>query len=502
MINNPANSILRIQGMASGLDTDSMVKSLMFAEQLKVKRVEQQKIKLEWKSLAQQEIRSRVAEFRSKVMSVLSPETNMSSASAFNTKSINFLTSDPSVNITASGLALNGSYTIDSVDAIAKGANIQSGDSIIVDTSINLNTKLTDIAFSTPLEFGGENSDTISFKINGKEFVFNNTSTLSNVINTVNSSQSGARLTYSELTGKFDLTNVVTGSQSKLEIENLAGNFFGAASVTAINAGIYENGQDAILSINGIQVTRSTNNFTIDGLNYSILATTNTPVKYSVQTDIEPAVDRIKEFVKLYNDLIEELEKKLNEEEHRNFSPLVESDKEDLSDKEVEIWEEKAKSGLLRGDRQISMILRDLRSMLYDTVSGLGKSISQIGFETGFYRDGGKINLNESKLRTALSSNPDEVMDLFIREGTSADKSQKYQESGFMVKMRDKFISFQGSFNVVKSVQEIASVSIRINMMNDQLINKENYYYQRFAAMEKSLAMMQSQSAWISQQLS
>src|SRR5699024_6122643 len=90
--------------------------------------------------------------------------------------------------------------------------------------------------------------------------------------------------------------------------------------------------------------------------------------------------------------------------------------KKEMTDDQIEKWEEKAKSGILRGESVISSGLFDLRQSWYASVDtdGAYDVITQIGIKTSNrYMDGGKLEIDEQKLRKALRENPDDVRKLF-----------------------------------------------------------------------------------------
>lgn len=90
-----------------------------------------------------------------------------------------------------------------------------------------------------------------------------------------------------------------------------------------------------------------------------------------------------------------------------------------MSDKEIELWEEKAKSGLLRSDSLLSSILSEMRMALGAAVerSGGAVSLRQMGITTGAWYEYGRLYLDENKLRSALTEDPDAVRELFTQQG-------------------------------------------------------------------------------------
>ncbi len=179
-----------------------------------------------------------------------------------------------------------------------------------------------------------------------------------------------------------------------------------------------------MVEVNGIKLEAESNTLDINGLRVDLHggADTDTMVRVNVAHDVEAAVESIKEFADLYNELVEELNAALREDVHREFRPLTDAEKAEMSDKEIELWEEKAKSGLLRSDRLISGVLTEMRLALGGgAVEGLGehRSLAEIGIKTGgAWYEYGKLYIDEDKLRGgALRDNPAEVRDLFTQNG-------------------------------------------------------------------------------------
>src|SRR5690625_7216747 len=115
----------------------------------------------------------------------------------------------------------------------------------------------------------------------------------------------------------------------------------------------------------------------------------------------------IKQFVEQYNQVVEAIHTSQREENHRDYLPLTEEQKEEMSDKQIELWEERAKSGILRGESILSNGLFSMRQSWYSNVDSEGAftSITNIGITTSpDYADGGKLIIDEEKLRDRKST--------------------------------------------------------------------------------------------------
>jgi flagellar hook-associated protein 2 len=88
-------------------------------------------------------------------------------------------------------------------------------------------------------------------------------------------------------------------------------------------------------------------------------------VSLNVSTDTDKVFDTIKGFVDQYNELLDFVNGKLKEERYRDYKPLTEEEREAISEKEAERWDERAQSGMLRNDQMIQSVMDRMRSDIY-----------------------------------------------------------------------------------------------------------------------------------------
>ncbi|NLY10653.1 MAG: flagellar filament capping protein FliD [Firmicutes bacterium] len=268
-------------------------------------------------------------------------------------------------------------------------------------------------------------------------------------------------------------------------------------------------GSNAELTINGVSTQRESNTFDLSGTNVTLRNTTDSPVTISVEHDVDKVYENIKSFVDLYNEIIDELNVLIREPRFRDYAPLTDEQKKEMSDKEIELWEERAKSGLLRGDTVISGILSDVRLSLTSAVGdveGPYKLLSQIGITTGAWSENGKLHINESKLKEAIRTNPDGVMELFTKateedsQGGIARRVYASIDKGF-----NRIVEIAGKDSVVYDQstigEQIRSYESRIEAMEERLTRLENRYWNQFVAMERAMAELNQQADWLYQQL-
>ncbi|MEL7608356.1 MAG: flagellar filament capping protein FliD [Bacillota bacterium] len=492
--------VLRFSGMSSGLDTESIVESLLKVDQFKVDKQQKLKTKLEWKSEAYRDVNLQLRTFRQNNMSVLNAATNMFSSDAYKTYKTTMLTDSNAVSVSANSAATAGTMTINSITRLAKAASQSSAG--IFSGDISLETALADLDFANDLTFeDGE----ISFSINGETFAFDEETSLSTVINTVNAnSKAGVTMSYSSLKKGFTITAKETGADSTVNIVNLKGNAFSDEnSAFGIDQGEYH-GQNALLSIDSVTVEKSTNTFTIDGITYTLKGETNSAVSFSVERDITSTYDKIVSFINNYNELISGLQSKIDEETYSAYEPLTDDEREALSETEATKWEEKAKSGLLRYDSNISSLLSTMRQAFYEAVQGTGKSPADIGLSTGSYADKGKIIINADKLKEALENNPDEVARIFTNASSSTDTTTKYKESGLVARISNamsQYTETSTSVTLANNDEAVTKADERLEQLQDWLQEREDSYWKRFTAMETAIATLNSQTSWLQSQL-
>lgn len=119
-----SKDVLRITGMASGLDVDSIVSKLMLSYQEKIDTVKQSQQKIYWKQEMYQNIISDVKDLQNKYFNVADPTNNVLSSSFYNTVAVNN-TNTSAMTVTADTDAADGAYTV-RVGSIAGSASISS----------------------------------------------------------------------------------------------------------------------------------------------------------------------------------------------------------------------------------------------------------------------------------------------------------------------------------------------------------------------------------------
>ncbi|OKP90598.1 hypothetical protein A3842_03230 [Paenibacillus sp. P3E] len=266
-------------------------------------------------------------------------------------------------------------------------------------------------------------------------------------------------------------------------------------------------GVKAQYSINGTNLENDSNTFAVNGIQLTLVAKTDvngtdSPTKITTQVDADKAVETVKGFINDYNTLIVSLNAKLDEAKYRDFTPLTDEQKKDLKDSDITAWTEKAKSGLLKNDDILKPLLSTMRMDITEKLSKL----KDIGITTGSYFENGKLYLDESKLRTALSNNSQDVMDLLQGSQSNPDSglfdklSTRVSDALSSISDRAGTNKYSGDLTSTYKEESVMGKKLkdynkRIGSMQDYLDNQETRYYKQFSAMETAMNKLQSQSS-------
>lgn len=281
-------------------------------------------------------------------------------------------------------------------------------------------------------------------------------------------------------------------------------------------------GQDAVIYLNGAQFTSNSNTFSINGLTINALATTTTEEKIkagqadddaltvTTTTDNQGIYDKIKDFLSEYNSLINSMTASYNAANVSQYEPLTDEEKEAMTDSQIEKWEEKGKSGVLRRDTTLSALMSAMTNAMAKsyTVNGKNYSLASFGIKTlgilnaekfeqnAYHIDGDadddSVSGNADKLMAAIVEDPDAVMGFFQKLS-----SELYDNLG--KKMSSTSMRTYGTFyNDKEMAKEYSDYTTTISKWEQKVADIEDSYYKKFAAMESALAKLQSQTSQLS----
>lgn len=567
---------MRVSGINSGLDTDSIVQELVSAYNTKTEKYQKEQTKLSWK----QEIWKGL---NTKVYSLYNNVGKLRFSSAYNTKKTT--SSDTTkATVTASSSAVNGTQKLH-VLATAQSGYLTGGKLSLREevTDTDGTTKLKDVKGTvkaeTKLSEIGFTGDEASLNINTtdeegnavtKMVSLTKDSTIQDVVNALKDNglnasfdaNNGRIFVSSKSTGKaadFSLMsattkfvekkdadgNVIKDSNGKPTMESVAlsaeeqaasKKLIGLLGLDTDSSNAYGdkaakiNGRDAVIVLNGVKYTNTTNDFAINGLNISVNGVTDdvadpdsdaclsglndsTAVSINTTTDSQGIYDTVKDFLTEYNNIINEITKLYNADSAGSYEPLTDDEKDKMSDTEIEKWETKIKDSLLRRDNSLSSVMNAMMTSMSQSIEINGKSysLSSFGIQTlgflnaaeneqnAYHINGDEDDENtsgkEDKLMAAITSDPDTVIEFMKQLTTNLYKSIDDQMQSNDLRSRYKI------YNDKEMDKQYTNLTKTIKEWESKVSDKEDYYYKQFSNMETALAKLQSQTSSISSML-
>ncbi|TKJ86610.1 flagellar capping protein [Paenibacillus sp. CFBP13512] len=494
-----ASSSIRVGGLASGIDTDSIVKQLMSAQRIPLDKLNQNKQLLEWKRDSYREINSKLVDFRQNKLSLYKSSESLNAQKATVTGNTSAVTATATAG--ATGIAMNVTVNQLASKATNTGASLTTSDGKAkTSTTLSQITNSTDPA---PTEY--------KLKVNDVEMTFRSTDSINVVISSINSNSAAkVSATFDEITGQFSITSKEFGGAVVVDPSST----FAKLSKMDTTNGVVTPAKKAEVEINGTKLTFDSNVNTVNGVQLNFLATsgTNGESKISTQTDSSKVIETLKAFISSYNSMLSTMKSKTEETKYRNFAPLTTEQKKELSEDEVKTWNEKSMSGLLKGDDILKSAMQDMRNVITTALGSIGGvSLPDMGITTGTYSEGGKLYLDETKLKAAVEKNPQGIITTL--QGTDAKTgvfNQLYNKLNDTIgKLAEKAGTSRFNADATAAfsnkslmAKELTDYNNRILALTSRLNDRETRYYKQFTSMESALSKLNSQSSSLTNYLS
>ncbi len=270
------------------------------------------------------------------------------------------------------------------------------------------------------------------------------------------------------------------------------------------------NGQDAVIKLNGAEFTSKDNTFKINGLTFTALNETSAGEQITVTTqqDTDGIYDMVKNFLKEYNAIINEMDKLYNADSAKGYEPLTTEEKDALSESEVEEYEKKIKDALLRRDENLSSVSSSLKAVMSGGIEIGGKTmyLHDFGIETlGYFEaadnernayhiagdpDDANTSGNPDVLKGMIANDPNTVISFFTKLSQNM-----YDKMSEMSKSVEGYRSFGSFYDDKKMKSDYDDYTSKIKDQEKKLNDYEDKWYKKFAAMETALAKMQSSAS-------
>lgn len=544
------SDLLRMTGMYSGMDTESIVSQLVKTKSTKVTNLKNEQKKLEWKQTAWQDLNSKIYNMYSKTLS------NLRLTSAYSKKST--VSSDSTkATVVASEGAVNGTQTLQ-VNKLAKSGYL-TGAKLAGKTTTTTGTDGKDVTKVVNWETTDKLSE-IDSNLTGKTIsLTTGTGTDAKTTDieitadmTINDlvakfKDAGVNASFDTTNQRFFINSTGTGSAKNFTLSSDDSTALASlgldpnATYTDINGSknscVKIEGQDAEIVLNGATFVSDSNTFSINGLTINTLGVTDEEISLVTSTDYDGIYNTIKDFLTEYNDLINEMDKLYNADSARKYDMLTNDEKDSMTDDEVEQWEDKIKSALLRKDNSLYNVMNTLTTTMMDGYyeNNLSdkqkKNMSASEISAWYKENGGKkhylsdygigtlsyfeaqdnehhayhingdaddefTSTKEDKLKAAIADDPEGTANFFATLCKSL-----YSKLDETMSESTDYSSIYKVYNDKQLKKDYNDYTKKISDAEDELNDYEDRWYNKFSKMEVALSKLQSQTSSISSML-
>ena len=496
---------IRITGMNSGLDTESIITALTSTKKTKLDNFKNDQKKLTWKQDKFKELNKKVNDFYNGTLA------NMRFSTAY-TKKTTTASKSSAVTVLTGDNAMDSTQTL-SVKSLAKASYLTGQEVKIGDEKAKSTTKMSELGISTgKLEFkiGGDTNDVLSVDVTATDTIDDVLSKLKDA----SSSKSGTKLNfnYDEDNGRFFVSSKEAGTSASFDlIENDTMSKLGFAKKK--DGSNYIAASRAQIVLNGETFESDSNTFKINGLTITANEVAE-DITLTTKQDTSAIFDNVKKMLKEYNDLMKEFATLYNADPAKKYKMLTDEQKEAMSDKEVEEWEDKIKNGMLSKDETIGKLKSSMSAVMLssfdiktkDGVQSL--SLSSFGIGTGSYfsvtenerdllhidgdADDSMTSGNADRLKAAIASDPEAVESFF----SNLSKSLYSKLSDLM-----KGSEYSSSYTIYEDklmASQYSAYNTKISDAQKALEAAQDKYYKQFSKMETALAKINSNGGSLS----
>lgn len=480
----------RITGLATGLDVDAIVQETMQAYQTKIDAVDQQKMLLEIQQEMYREVITECRDFYDKYFDMTKSDSLLLQK---NWVSNTFESSNSSVaTVTAGPKAQLDNYSINVIKLAqpAKDTISETEFKNIKEVEISVDGKAVKVDFSTIDTTGKSDSEIRNEKVKA----INDALTKNGITNIT--------AKYSEFSNGITISSNTTGDKQKFDVSYTDNN----GAITTRNA-LGTNADVEITNGAGEKHTYKgeSNSVSLDGVNFKFNSVGTTQITGKV--DAKDTKEKVVKFINDYNTLMEKLNTLINEKRDRDYMPLTDAQKEEMTEKQIELWEKKVKAGQLSKDNDLIRIRNAMKTAMSTLVSSSESSLKAIGITPVADYNGNKngtYTIDEDKLNTALENNIEDVMKVFISTGdTDSEKGvlqrlksifdkETQSSSGSLLKKAGIEGSATASNNILS--KRIAQYESKISRMESLFSKKQQALYSKYARIETLMNNLNNQS--------
>ena len=535
---------LRVTGMISGMDTESIINAYATPAKTRLEKAKKNKQLNTWTQDAWKDINSKIYGFYSKTLS-----TNRLSSAYRKTKTT---TSNSALSVIAGANTPNGVQTAQILNtakaAYLTGNEVKASSELKGDENLatalgiedGAEIKLTTGGKDTNIVIAGNMSaeDRAAAEAEGKKVV----TSMNDLVNVLKNA--GVNANFDTANQRLFVSAKSTGEKSDF---SLSADFSGEGASKSMNAlaklglvsddvaadyikaqkdagntvteadiktqfGIKDlatktDGEDARIKVNGAEFKSATNSFSINGSTFTVNYMPTDPnevISVNTAMDYDGVYNVVKDMLKEYNSMMNEMSKLYNAPSAKSYSPLTDEQKEEMSEKEIDEWETKIKDSILRKDGTLSDILMAVSTEMGKGIEVGGKTLylSNFGIGTqgyfeaaendryGLHIDGDADDEvgagKEDKLKAMISSDPEAVTEFFQKLSNNLYNTLYKQMSG-----NRSMSSIYKVYNDKKLTEESKDWDKKIKELEQKVTDVEDKWYSRFGKMESKLAKLQ-----------
>lgn len=501
---------MRLTGMMSGMDTESIIQQLVESRKTKVDKTKKAQTKLNWKQDAWKSLNTKLQNLQKKYLSNMRFTTDYA-------KKTTKVSNSNKVSVITGESAVNGVQSL-RIESLAKSGYMTGGKLEAKDGELTALSKISDIAGVD----SSINGQKIHIETNDKksaDIEINSETTISDVLTQLKSV--GVNASFDAKQQRFYISSkemgkandfTITGDDAALSALGLRVPKEGevVADADKDKMATKVDGQDAVIYLNDARYTSTNNTFEINGLTFTALdVTTGTEeITVTTQNDTDGIYDMLKNFLKEYNTIINEMDKLYNADSAKGYEPLTNEEKEAMSESDIKEWETKIKDSLLRRDENVSSVSSALKAVMSAGIEVNGKTmyLSSFGINTLSYfeaadnernayhidgdPDDASTSGNADKLKSMIASDPDTVISFF----TQLSKNM-YDKMSDLSQSVDGYRTYGNFYDDKKMKSDYDDYTSKISELEKKLADYEDKWYSKFSAMETALAKMQQNAS-------
>jgi flagellar hook-associated protein 2 len=448
-LSSASGSPISVSGLASGLDTKSIVNALLEAERVPITRLTHQSEKITDQVTV-------MAKIKSSLLQLTFAASEFKLPSLF--EGVQTVTSSEPGRVSA---------------AITSGAGVGGYELEVTQLA---NSAQRTFTFASP-----EAEDTVT--IGGREYTLKAGATAKELATKINADGKGTVYAAVVNGETVVLSNRTTGAGGLEAITATD-----TAEALTEQEGTAKEGKNAEYKVDGVAGSSTTNVLTaaIPGVSLTLSSLTSAgPVTIAVQapaTNVKPIEAQLQSFVKLYNATVEEIQKELTTKPPKNPANA-----------------EELATGTLFGDRDLVNLLNQMRQTMYEPIVGLASEMASptdVGVSTGAAGSGapgaiaGLLVLNPEKLAAGVQANP-EAAKLMLRQwSTNINK--------VINTMAEPGAILEGRINGDNT--QVREMRARITTMNEMLALRQKALEQTYARLEGVISKNTATGSWLTEQ--